>query len=138
MAYKGFLAAPLLRSRAQLQRVRLFLLFNHPSGFFAEAESDWYFQQNFGSAANLPGDSFSQLSAFLGYRFPRLHGDITLGVLNITDEDYRVRFAQKFAPNGSAVIYKPDDKGKLPAFRRTSRKSIPTTSSKPRPKWKPW
>jgi dipeptidyl aminopeptidase/acylaminoacyl peptidase len=28
----------------------------------------------------------------------------------ITDEDYRVRFAQKFAPNGSAVIYKPDDK----------------------------
>jgi hypothetical protein len=28
----------------------------------------------------------------------------------VTDEDYRVRFAQKFAPNGSAVILKPDGK----------------------------
>ncbi len=28
----------------------------------------------------------------------------------ITDEDYRIRFAQKFAPNGSAVVYKPDGK----------------------------
>jgi dipeptidyl aminopeptidase/acylaminoacyl peptidase len=28
----------------------------------------------------------------------------------VTDEDYRVRFAEKFAPNGSAVVYKPDDK----------------------------
>lgn len=28
----------------------------------------------------------------------------------VTDEDYRVRFAEKFAPTGNAVIYKPDGK----------------------------
>jgi len=77
-------------NRADLQRVTLSALYNHSSGFFAQAESQWYFQQNFADAAALRGDSFQQLNVFTGYRFRRQRGDVTLGVLNATDEDYRL------------------------------------------------
>jgi hypothetical protein len=38
-------------NRAELQRVNLSLLYNHSSGFFAEGQSQWYFQKNLGSAS---------------------------------------------------------------------------------------
>ena len=94
---------PLVRSRldsvngAELHNLNLSLLFNHPSGFFAQAESHWYWQQNSGAAASLPGDSFQQLNLFCGYRFPRQRGDITVGVLNATDEDYRLNPVTAYA-----------------------------------------
>jgi outer membrane receptor protein involved in Fe transport len=84
-------------NRAELQRVNLALLFNHPSGFFARAEGQWWFQQNLGSAnvggtveEDLPDESFPQVNLFVGYRLRRQRGDITIGVLNLTDEDYRL------------------------------------------------
>jgi outer membrane receptor protein involved in Fe transport len=77
--------------------VNLALLFNHPSGFFARAEGQWWFQQNLGSAEiggtveeDLPDESFPQVNLFVGYRLRRQRGDITIGVLNLTDEDYRL------------------------------------------------
>ena len=76
--------------RGELHQLGGYLLFNHPSGFFARADTQWYWQHNKGYDPALPGDSFVQVNAFLGYRFPRLHGEISLGVLNITDEDYRL------------------------------------------------
>jgi len=77
-------------NRAHLQRVQLSLLYNHPSGFFFKVESDWYWQHNSGDATLLRDDSFQQLNVFVGYRFPRRRADLTLGVLNATDEDYRL------------------------------------------------
>jgi Flp pilus assembly protein TadD len=84
---------------SDLHQFRLFTLFNHPSGFFTRAELDWYLQQNretrFNGSAflneGLPGDEFPQLNLFAGYRFSRQHGDITLGVLNLTGEDYHLK-----------------------------------------------
>ena len=84
---------------SDLHRFGTFALFNHPSGFFARTELDWYLQENrqtrFSGGAfhdeDLPGDEFPQFNLLAGYRLPRQRGDITLGVLNVTGEDYHLK-----------------------------------------------
>ena len=76
--------------RATLQQANIFLLFNHPSGFFAEANSLWSWQDNRGYSPNIPGDDFWQHNVFLGYRFLHRHAEARLGLLNITDQAYRL------------------------------------------------
>jgi len=79
--------------RGELHQLGGYLLFNHDSGFFARADTQWYWQYNRGQHLNqgpMPGDSFVQVNCFIGYRLPRLRGEISVGVLNITDEDYRL------------------------------------------------
>jgi Tfp pilus assembly protein PilF len=90
-------------SRADLHQIGLFLLFNHPSGFFARAENIWYIQQNrtetyAGDTAGtlrsvdtqLPAENFPLLNFYVGYRFPRQFGDLTLGLLNALGGDYHL------------------------------------------------
>jgi outer membrane receptor protein involved in Fe transport len=43
-----------------------------------------------GAVANVDDESFPQLGIQAGYRLPNQRGDITLGVLNLTGEDYRL------------------------------------------------
>lgn len=81
---------PRQQMEAVLQQLTLFAIFNHPCGFFAEQEAVWYAQRNGGYTPNEPGDEFWQLNAFLGYRFPRRRAQMTLGVLNLADQDYRL------------------------------------------------
>src|SRR5260221_8139284 len=38
-----------------------------------------------------PGDDFWHFNAFVGYRFPRRRAELRVGVLNLTDRDYRLR-----------------------------------------------
>jgi outer membrane receptor protein involved in Fe transport len=73
-----------------LHEVDLSALYNHPCGFFSAGEAVWYSQDNSGYSPSLPGDEFWQLNAFFGYRFFRRRAEVRLGVLNITDEDYRL------------------------------------------------
>ena len=94
---------------AVLQEARLFVLYNNPSGFFARAEALWISQdnddypQNAGtnngvklvSPAN--GADFWQLNFYSGYRFPRNIGDVTLGLLNLTSQDYRLNPLNEYA-----------------------------------------
>lgn len=75
---------------AVLQQLRLYAIFNHPSGFFARAESIWSSQSNDGYAVALAGDDFWQFNLFAGYRFPRRRAQIELGLLNIADRDYKL------------------------------------------------
>jgi hypothetical protein len=75
---------------AVLNHVALFALFNHPSGFYARAAASWYAQSNQGYSPDLPGDEFWQLDLFVGYRFLQRRMDVGVGVLNITDQDYRL------------------------------------------------
>jgi outer membrane receptor protein involved in Fe transport len=78
------------RTKATLHQLRLFALFNHPSGIFSEADAVWSSQSNSGYSPDQPGDNFWQFNAFIGYRFPRRFVELSLGVLNITDRDYRL------------------------------------------------
>jgi tetratricopeptide (TPR) repeat protein len=75
---------------ATLHQVNLFVIYNHPSGFFGQFQSLWTRQSNQGYATPLEGDDFWQFNAFVGYRFPRRRAELTLGLLNIGDQDYRL------------------------------------------------
>jgi len=75
---------------ADLHQVHLFLLFNHPTGIFARAESDWYHQESDGYQPALDNENFWQHNVFVGYRFARQRGEASVGVLNLTDEDYHL------------------------------------------------
>jgi hypothetical protein len=75
---------------ATLQQIGLFALFNHPSGFFARAEGNWYAQSNSGYQPALPGDDFWQFNVFAGYRFFHRHAQVMVGLLNIADQNYQL------------------------------------------------
>jgi tetratricopeptide (TPR) repeat protein len=78
------------RQKATLHQGQLFALYNHRSGFFARLEGYWARQSNVGYAPDIPGDDIFQLNAYVGYRFRRNFGDVTLGFLNMTDQDYQL------------------------------------------------
>jgi Tfp pilus assembly protein PilF len=73
-----------------LQHLDLTALYNHPSGFFAEGEALWYAQDNNGYNPGEPGDEFWQFNTFAGYRSPRRRIETTIGLLNITSQNYNL------------------------------------------------
>jgi outer membrane receptor protein involved in Fe transport len=75
---------------AILHQVQLFAIYNHPSGFFGRLESLFFDQNNQGDMSGLPGDKFWQVNLYAGYRFIQRRGEVTLGVLNLGDQDYRL------------------------------------------------
>jgi tetratricopeptide (TPR) repeat protein len=76
--------------KATLHQGQLFALYNHRSGFFARVEGYWARQSNVGYSPDIPGDDIFQVNAYVGYRFRRNFGDVTLGFLNLTDQDYKL------------------------------------------------
>ncbi len=76
--------------RAVLHQLLFSVNFNHPSGFHSRAESLWHGQDNSGYAPARPGDELWQFNLLLGWRLWRRHADVTVGVLNLSDEDYRL------------------------------------------------
>ena len=76
--------------RAVLQHGQLFVIYNHPGGFFAEWSSDWYQQDLRDQLSPLAGDAFWQHNLFLGYVFPHRRAELRLGLLNLADENYRL------------------------------------------------
>ena len=76
--------------RATLQQASIFVMFNHSSGFFAQANSLWSWQDNRGYSPDIPGDEFWQHNIYLGYRFLHRRAEARVGLLNITDENYRL------------------------------------------------
>ena len=75
---------------SMLQTVTLHANWNHPSGLFSSLEADWYHQNNYGFSSAEPGDDFWQLNAYAGYRFWHRRAEITLGLLNLTDQNYNL------------------------------------------------
>jgi outer membrane receptor protein involved in Fe transport/Tfp pilus assembly protein PilF len=73
-----------------LNQVDLLAVYNHPCGFYAQSEAHWYSQNNSGYNPAEPGDNFWQLNAFVGYRFLHRKAQVTLGLLNITDQNYNL------------------------------------------------
>ncbi|MEI6675203.1 MAG: FecR domain-containing protein [Verrucomicrobiota bacterium] len=89
--------APEVEDQATLHEVSVFGVWNSPGGFFARAEANW-FCQNLdddprglaAGASPRKGDAFWQFNAMLGYRFWRNQGEVSVGVLNLGDTDYRL------------------------------------------------
>lgn len=100
-------------SETNLHHLNLHLLLNHPTGFFARGDADLYVQDNdqFGLSVvdlpvpgdtaepdprlrtqnlGLPGDEFWQFNFQAGYQFYRNQFEVSAGVLNIANEDYRL------------------------------------------------
>ncbi|MBI4658651.1 MAG: FecR domain-containing protein [Verrucomicrobia bacterium] len=75
---------------SDLHQLRFQLFFNHPSGVFSQAQLLWWWQQNRGYVPKRPGDSVAQLNFQIGYRFRHRKAEVSVGVLNLTDEDYRL------------------------------------------------
>ena len=71
-----------------LQTVSLHANWNHPSGLFSILEADWYHQDNSGFAISEPGNDFWQLNAYAGYRFWHRKVEFSVGLLNLTDQNY--------------------------------------------------
>ena len=78
------------RQKATLHQAQVFAIYNHPSGWFGRLEGYWARQSNVGYFPDIPGDEIFQLNVYGGYRFRRNYGDITLGFLDITDQDYKL------------------------------------------------
>jgi Tfp pilus assembly protein PilF len=73
-----------------LHEIDLLAAFNHSSGFFSRFDAIWRAQSNAGYAPDRPGDEFWQFNVFAGYRFPRRHAELRVGLLNLTDRNYRL------------------------------------------------
>ncbi len=81
---------PRQRTEGILHQLDLSAIYNHSSGFFAEGQALWFAQHNAGYTPAEPGDAFWQLNTFIGYRSPRRKAEVTLGLLNLTDQNYQL------------------------------------------------
>jgi len=82
---------PLLgEQRAVLGHLQLSAIFNHSTGFFGQWHTGYFHQSNFHYQPSLAGDSFWQHDVFVGYRFPHRLAELRFGILNLTDQDYRL------------------------------------------------
>jgi FecR protein len=75
---------------AVLNQVSLQLNFYHPCGVFAQWDSSWYQQQNYGYSPSLASADFWQHNIMIGYRFAQRHAEIRAAILNLTDTDYHL------------------------------------------------
>jgi len=75
---------------ATLHQLSVFALFNHRSGWFAQADCVWQSQGNRGYSPGLPGEEFWQFNVYAGYRFPRRVAQVGVGLLNLSDRNYRL------------------------------------------------
>ncbi len=73
-----------------MHEVILTARFHHRCGFFSEADALWLTQSNSGYTTALPGDDFWQVNLYAGYRFRNRIAEVRLGLLNVTDQDYRL------------------------------------------------
>jgi tetratricopeptide (TPR) repeat protein len=75
---------------ATLQQLNLSATYQHRCGFFGVFDSVWSRQSNGGYSPALSGDDFWQQNVYAGYRFLQRRAEVRLGVLNLTDRDYRL------------------------------------------------
>ena len=77
-------------NKTTLQQLDLSANFNHPCGLFSRFDALWSRQDNQGYSPDEPGDDFWQFNAYAGWRFHHRQAELQLGLLNITDANYRL------------------------------------------------
>jgi Tfp pilus assembly protein PilF len=94
--------------QGMLQSLLLQATFNHPSGCFAQLQGRWTAQNNSAADSILAGDNFWQFDVLAGYRFPRRHAVISVGVLNLTGQNYHLNPINLYAqlPRSSTFVAK--------------------------------
>ena len=75
---------------AKLHQLWLYANVNLRCGFFAQAEGVWSQQENSGYTPALADEDFWQFNVYVGYRFWLRHAEARIGLVNLTDEDYRL------------------------------------------------
>jgi Tfp pilus assembly protein PilF len=75
---------------ATLHQIHWQAAWSSPIGLFATFDSVFSSQDNSGYSPRLLDDHFWQFNIFAGYRFPRRKAELSIGLLNITDQDYRL------------------------------------------------
>jgi Tfp pilus assembly protein PilF len=73
---------------ATLGQLSLYANYYHPCGFFSQFQYLWMNQDN--QDAGLADSDFWQLNLYAGYRFPRRAAEVKVGLLNLTDQDYKL------------------------------------------------
>jgi predicted Zn-dependent protease len=81
--------------KAGLHQVNAYFQFTHPSGFYARAEAQSFFQQNRGGTPlafdPAPANSdFAQVNLLAGWRFWHRRADASAGILNLGGGDYKL------------------------------------------------
>ena len=66
------------------------VLWNHSSGFFIGFQAAFHAQDNRKDSASLEDSAFWQINAAVGYRFFQRRAEIRLGLLNLTNQNYRL------------------------------------------------
>jgi tetratricopeptide (TPR) repeat protein len=78
-----------------LNEFSLFGNYYAPCGFFAQLQGNWWDQHNAcnnfaAGGASEPGADFWQFNLYGGYRFPRRHVELMVGVVNMFNQGYNV------------------------------------------------
>ena len=67
-----------------------YVQYTHPCGAFIRSNTRWVSQSNRNYPGDLPGDDFWQQDFIVGYRFLQRRAEVRVGILNVTDRDYRL------------------------------------------------
>ena len=73
-----------------LHTLDLQLIYQNPNGFFARLDGLWRLQANHNFSPARPGDDFWQGNAQVGWRFFHRRAEFSVGVLNVTGENYHL------------------------------------------------
>jgi tetratricopeptide (TPR) repeat protein len=78
-----------------LHQLQIAARYARPCGFFAEAQAQWFAQHsrhhhNALLPDEVPDEEFWQFNVFAGYRFAQRRAEVRLGLLNLTDQDFRL------------------------------------------------
>ena len=93
------------QDEATLEQTSAYIIFNHPSGFYARADATWYRQHNSGYNPAQPGDNFFQENIFAGYRCLNRHLDLELGIQNIGGQNYNLNPLNVYAELPRKQVY---------------------------------
>lgn len=73
-----------------LHEIRLRTMYQHRRGLFGQIEASGFFEENEGYTPDGSSEQVWQLHAEVGCRFRRRQGEVGIGVVNLTDQDYRL------------------------------------------------
>jgi tetratricopeptide (TPR) repeat protein len=74
---------------SDLHQAETYLIWNHSEGWFSRLSARLFSQDNAGYRNARPDDTWTQLDVSVGKRFWDNRGAIEVGILNLTDDNYR-------------------------------------------------